>query len=328
MTASNTSGERHVPYSVVEAYALDGLSGSFAVEGTPAGRIQLSPADRVITLLVQATDNVAGPDLHGLANVDYDLEEEAGVMWHRLDVAYAENLAEVYPVLCAIADRVQLKQETFASAVRAALTGLQEILAGRGGLTPEKQVGLFGELTVLLSLALETSAAEAVEAWRGPDREEHDFGLANCDLEVKTTASEKRSHWINSLTQLSPSPGRMLFLLSLQLTAAGGEPGLSLAELVDTATGFPGMPTEKLSNVLESSGYYARHADLYVTRWRLRSAPAFYLVDEQFPALTTNRVFAVIPKGERIEDVRYRIGLDGLTDREPLFPVEIAGLST
>lgn len=325
--ASSNSGGRHIPYSVVEAYALDGLSGSFAVEGMPAGRIQLLPADRVITLLMHAADNVAGPDLHGLANIDYSLEDEAGVMWHRLDVSYADNLAEIYPVLCAIADRVQLKRETFASAVRAALTGLQEILAGRAGLTPEKQIGLFGELTVLLSLALYTSAVTAVKAWRGPNREEHDFGLANSDLEVKTTVSEKRSHWINSLTQLSPSPERLLFLLSLQLTTAGSEPGMSLAELVDAAHTFPGMPAEKLSAALESGGYFPRHADLYVTRWRFRSAPAFYLVDEQFPALTTSRVFSVVPNGERIEDVRYRIGLDGLDKREPMFPVEIPGLS-
>ncbi len=320
--------ERHVPYSAVEAYAHQEVSGVFTVEGSPESRIQVSPAQRTITLLVEVVGNVGGPDLKGLANLDYSLEDVGGAMWHRLDVTYEDNLAEVYPVLCTIVDRIQLKGESFAQAVRSVLIGLSEILAGSGGLSFEKQIGLFGELVVLLSLAATDDAEIAVSAWRGPDREEHDFGLTETDLEVKTTISEKRSHWINSLSQLAPSPGRELFVLSIQLTTAGSEPGMSLAHLVAGSRALPAVPTEQLNALLESAGYYDRHADLYRTRWRFRSEPAFFAVDDQFPALTLPRVVSSVPAAQRIEDVRYRVSLDGLPEHGPLIPLELPGIPT
>ncbi|WP_064953096.1 PD-(D/E)XK motif protein [Mycobacterium colombiense] len=327
MTMSDQPADRHVPPTVLETYAAEGVSGVFPAEGTPAGRIQISPGQHVITLLVQAIDNVPGPDVQSLANLEYELEDQAGIVWHRLDVAYEDNLGEVYPVLCTVLDRVQLKGESFTDAVLSVLVGLGEILEGRGGLSREQQVGLFGELLVLLSLAAYLGTEGAVKAWRGPDREEHDFGMPDSDLEVKTTTFEERSHWINSLAQLHPSPGRALRLLSIQVTTAGAEAGMSLAEIVQTARARPGMPTAELNRTLESAGYYDRHADLYKSRWRLRSVPIFYLIDGQFPALTTERLFANVPQAERITDVRYRIRLEGLTGQDELFPIALPGLS-
>lgn len=328
MSQVRGAAKRHTPYATIQAYALEGVAGSFQVDGTPSSRIQLSPADHQITLLVQVTDNMPGPDLQALANLDYYLEDQAGTMWHRLDVAYDENLAEIYPVLSAIVDRVQLNAETLAHAVAEVLTGLNEILAGRGGLSLEKQIGLFGELVVLQALAAHTDAKQAVRAWRGPDREEHDFGLTTEDLEVKTTISEKRSHWINGLGQLTPTPGRALYVVSIQLTAPGAGSGASLVELIAAAHALPHVPSSQLDLALENAGYSTQHDDLYGTRWRFRSRPEFFLVDDEFPALTAEHVFQSAPKPERIDDVRYRIGLDGLPGSDPLFNFDLPGLTT
>jgi hypothetical protein len=328
MSESGDPTERHTPYATVEAYALEGVQGSFNVDGIPLSHIQLSPIDHQITLLVQVTDNILGPDLRGLANLDYYLEDQAGTMWHRLDVTYEDNLAEIYPVLCAVVDRVQLKAETFAQAVAHVLTGLGEILASSGGLSLPRQIGLFGELTVLLALAAHTDAKQAVKAWIGPDREEHDFGLVTTDLEVKTTISEKRSHWITGLSQLTRSPGRALYVVSIQLTAAGVGSGASLAELVQAAYALPQVPTTQLDLALESAGYYSHHDDLYRTRWLFRSRPEFFLVDDKFPALTAEHVFRSVPQPERIDDVRYRIDLDGISGSDPLFTIDLPGLTT
>lgn len=327
MAGSEGAG-RHVPYSSIEAYARQDVTGGFSVQGTPEGRVQLSPAQRVITLLVEVVDDSTGPDVSGLANLNYSLVDVGGQMWHRLDLDYTDNLAEVYPVLCAVLDRVQINGESFALAVDSVLSGLEEILLGRGGLSLEKQVGLFGELVVLVSLAAATDGEIALSAWRGPDREEHDFGLADADLEVKTTSSESRSHWISSLSQLLPSPNRPLFVASIQLTAAGSEPGSSLPQLVETARSLIPTPTSQLEDGLKRAGYHDRHADLYRVRWRLRSEPTFFAVDEDFPALTPARVLPSVPAAARIKDVRYRVDLDGLPDCTPLFPIDIPGLPT
>lgn len=193
-TSDNDDTARHAPADVVEAYHSQSVGGVLVVEGTPPARIQIAPHQRELSILVQSTDNAAGPDLRERANLRYELHEGSGVMWHRLGVTYDDNLKEVYPVLCAILDRVQLHGESFTAAVEAVLAGLGDILAGRGGLSHEKQVGLFGELLVLLSLAQHLTPRDAVSAWRGPGREEHDFGLPDSDVEVKTTTAEQRCH--------------------------------------------------------------------------------------------------------------------------------------
>jgi hypothetical protein len=296
---SEDSAVRHVPADVIEAYDEHGVSGTLVIDGTPNARIQIAPQYHRLSLLVRVDANVPGPDLRDRANLAYDLQEEAGVMWHRLDVTFDDNLTEVYTVLCTIADRVQLAGETFTDAVEAVLAGLGDILAGRGGLSHAEQVGLFGELVVLLSLAAQRTPTDAVGAWRGPDREEHDFGLQRVDVEVKTTLSEQRHHWIGSLTQLLPTPGRDLYLLSLQITAAGLGPGATLTELVAAVRSLPGIPIGHVDKRLESVGWRPRHADLYRARWTLRTGAAFYLVDEEFPALTPARVAAAVPSPQR-----------------------------
>lgn len=328
MTHDSAPDNRHVPFSVVKTYVTEGLPGGFTIDGVPEAQVQIAPGNCLISLLVRAVDNVAGPDTRGLANLEYSLEDHAGTMWHRLDVGYQDNLPEVYSLLCSIIDRIQLRQQTFSQAVGTALAGLGEILAGRGGLTRDQQVGLFGELITLLSISAHSSPGEAIRAWRGPFGEEHDFGLPTADLEVKTTTSEERDHWIAGLKQLTPSLGRPLHLLSVQITAAGLETGFTLPTLVEVARNFSGMPLEELSVRLESVGYQDTHADLYVNKWRLRTAPAFYLVDEDFPALTSERVSSLVSSAELIKDVRYRINLDTLPRFYPeLFPVQNQGMA-
>ncbi|MGV9827864.1 PD-(D/E)XK motif protein [Gordonia sp. NPDC003429] len=323
MTKPAEYDARHTPFGVIETYVSEGLPGVFSVDGVPEGRIELIPCDRTISLLLEATKHVSDPRVNELANIEYFVEDHGGTMFHRLQVTYEDNLAEVYPVLCTIADSVQMRHNTFTDAVRSVLAGLGEILAGRGELSLEKQIGLYGEIMVLIALATWLSPTEALEAWRGADREEHDFGLKDLDLEVKTTTTEKRSHWISGIGQLFPTNDRPLYLLSIQITPAGAGPGISLAGLVDVARALPGIPVSHLDMLLGVTGYRFRHADLYQSRWSLRSNPMFLRVDDRFPAIVRERLDAIVPQAERIEDVRYRIGLDGLEGQDPLFDIEL-----
>src|SRR3954470_18819610 len=115
---------RHAPVDALEAYQREGIAGAVAVDGTPEARIQISPHTRQLSVLVLSTTNVSGPDLGALSNLRYELHADAGRMWHRLDVSYGENLAEVYPVICTIVDRVQFQGQPFPVAVEAVLAGL------------------------------------------------------------------------------------------------------------------------------------------------------------------------------------------------------------
>jgi hypothetical protein len=314
---------RHVAVAVLTDYHNSAAPGVLTVSGTPVGRVSISPPGRRVSLSVQTVDDSPGPDLDSLANVDYNVDHRDGVAWQRLDVTYGDNLTEIYAVFCAILDRVQLEGELFAAAVEAVLVGLGDILTGTDELSHEQQVGLFGELATLGSLAAATSPAAAIGSWRGPAGEEHDFGLESCDLEVKTTTSERRTHWIGSPTQLLPTPGRPLLLLSIQVTGAGTGPGAALPELVDSLRAAAGPHRHRLEVNLQAVGYQDRHAGLYTDRWALRSAPAFHRVDADFPALTPTGLGAATPHAERIVDLRYRIDVDGLNAVADPFPVAL-----
>ncbi|MDP6037777.1 MAG: PD-(D/E)XK motif protein, partial [Candidatus Latescibacteria bacterium] len=57
--------------------------------------------------------------------------------------------------------------------------------------------------------------------------------FADDEIEVKTTTRSTRSHIISKLSQLEASPGRTLYLLSIQLAAGSGDDAYSLLELVE-----------------------------------------------------------------------------------------------
>ncbi|WBQ07813.1 PD-(D/E)XK motif protein [Kribbella sp. CA-293567] len=297
------------------------VNGALDIDGAPRARIKISPGSNRLSLLVQMVEEEPGPDLRMRANLGYGLSFESDAAWHCLDVAVDRNVSEVYPVLCAIADKVQLDGTSFAGAVESVLSGLSDILAGRKGLSLEEQIGLFGELVVLLSLAKHLGVSDAVTAWTGPKGEEHDFGLPETDLEVKTTMTEHRRHWISGLTQLTPTGDRSLHLLSLQITSAGLGGGVSLAELVETIRSLPDMPAGRIDELLDRAGWRDWYGGLYDDRWQLRTPAETYVVNDEFPALTASRIGAVMPDIGRLVELRYRIDLDGLDTVSSLFPV-------
>jgi hypothetical protein len=306
-----------VPLAVVEEYFKRGVDGSLTVDGAPLGRILIEPSNR--RLAVEFPAGERAPDVVNLQNVSLDLIEDGGDMWQRVGIRVDDNVDEVYALVCALLDRVQLSSQPLADAVEEALASLEGILATRRAMTTEKQVGLFGELLALSALVEKFDAVTALTSWRGPLAEEHDFGLPSEDVEVKTTLGERRAHWISTSTQLQPTGVRPLYLLSIQLTSAAVDSGSSLPGLVERVRALLQPNGSALDGVLTRAGYHDSEAELYGIRWVLRSPPSFFLIDESFPALTQRAIDDVISQPERILDLRYRIDLTGLRPAAPLF---------
>src|SRR5439155_9457885 len=68
----------------------------------------------------------------------------------------------------------------------------KELFRGSGPqpLGDEEQLGLYGELLFLEELITRNiQPASAVDAWKGPLKDPHDFHLGSVHVEVKTTAS-------------------------------------------------------------------------------------------------------------------------------------------
>lgn len=315
--------DRHIDLEVVEKYFGENLDGVLTIEGDPPARLVVAGSKSELAIRVPAAESV--PDVTAFANLSIDFIDDEGLSWHQMSVRIDDNLGEVYTTLCNIIDRVQLAQTSFSEAVNDVLDSLADILARRRGLSEDQQLGLAGELLTFLALAEESGVGTALDAWMGPLGEEHDFGLPDGDLEVKVTLSEKRQHWISSVSQLVPTQGRALFLVSVQLTPAGAGAGWSLPGMVKLARELDGMYTNHIDTRLDGMGYRVVDADLYQSRWTLRSAPQFLLVDDRFPVISQEALSKSVPSSNRIVDVRYRIDLTGLPAAEPLFSFDDLG---
>jgi hypothetical protein len=213
-------------------------------------------------------------------------------------------------------DLVQIEGLDPLDAMQTAATEMGSLLARRSRLSTEEEHGLWGEMH-LLRMLLETIGPQALEAWVGWDRQAHDFRMGTAELEAKTTTGKSRIHRISSLQQLVPSPGRRLFLVSMQIMDAGTGPGESLPGLVadirprlgDAAGAWP-----KLVGRLRQAGYIDADAGLYTERFSLRSTPEFVEVTDAFPRLTPDLISNALRPvhAARITDVQYRVSVDGL----------------
>ncbi len=177
---------------------------------------------------------------------------------------------------------------------------------GSQSLSPESEIGLMGELTLLRVIIDEgVSAASAIESWVGPLDGVRDFELGTGAIEVKATlAAAGFPAKIGSLDQLDDSVRQPLFLAGAKLrqTDAGKSLPELVAEMRDVAAGEP-EAVRLLSERLIAAGYFDAHADRYIRRFTLVDTLVVE-VNEGFPRLTRGSV----PLG--ITKATYEIDLD------------------
>ncbi|RJO78715.1 PD-(D/E)XK motif protein [Nocardia panacis] len=289
------------------------------VLGTPAASVFINPITPELGLRIEIPSVSAAPGT-GLSNIATRVTTFDGHWYLEVVVTNGALFRDAYPVLCAMIDRVQLDGMKPVVALRATLAKLSTLLLSPEKLSREREVGLFGELLVLGGLFGPLGARDALRAWRGGDAEEHDFGLRELDIEVKTTSSERRTHWIESLTQLMPTGARPLWVVSHQITPAGTGAGRTLPELVDIVRSQ--VSDDALLDTFETqlvgSGWYEAVRDQLSTVWTRRTPSVPHAVTGDFPRLTPDAIRTDwVPMG-RIPDVKYRINLDGLTTTQPV----------
>lgn len=208
------------------------------------------------------------------------------------------------------------KGAVLANGYSAAVDEWRSLLTTRTRISTEREIGLFGELLFVEALLKTFGDSFDIACWTGPMSEEHDFKFANRDLEVKTTTSESRSHRITSLTQLEPSPNKMLLLLSLQITIDGSNAS-TLPQLVDRVRALlQAKDHEKFADLLSKSHFQEDARDLLTTKWGLRSSPNTYLVNEAFPSLTDGNISMSPSLRSLVSDISYRVNVSTLS---PLF---------
>lgn len=320
-----THDSRYLTEAALDEFMASGPTTAFRIPGVPETRLVFLPGTDGGVALRVAWDGAAVPELSEYEHLTASVVHTEGQAWAELTIDDQAVFRRTLPVVWQIADRIQLEHVSFAKAVIVTLADFQELLEAASCLSPDLEVGLFGELTVVDCLISTLGGTQAVAVWRGPAGDEHDFDLGSGDLEVKSTLSEKRVHWIGSLSQLDPTPGRRLWLLSIQLTTGLAE-GITIADLISKLRSrLLGVDLDTFDRKLDSAGWREKYRATVRRRFRLRSTPSLLPVDEDFPSLTRDRVAAAGMPTVRLREIAYSIDVVGLA-KEPCPPSAISQL--
>lgn len=177
---------------------------------------------------------------------------------------------------------------------------------GTQALSPEAEIGLIGELTLLRAIIdAGLPSTLAIESWVGPLDGIQDFKLGTGALEVKATLSAAGfPAKIGSLEQLDDSTHQPLFMAGARLRQT--DSGQNLPEIVEAMRLSIRGDAESerlLTERLLSAGYFDSHADRYPRRFEQVGTRVVEVAND-FPRLTSGKVPAGIMRA------MYEIDLD------------------
>jgi hypothetical protein len=157
------------------------------------------------------------------------------------DLTFTSNLLEIdrafritfecrttEDVECAFAICVGLRLLVQQSAEGLSLSAIERFVKGAFNKSSiQQEVGLFGELVTIL---IARDPLKAITAWHADNFDTYDFGNQLGYLEVKTTASSTRSHWLSS-GQISKVPAAKVTIASFVVNLIPD--GTSVLDLIE-----------------------------------------------------------------------------------------------
>jgi hypothetical protein len=177
-------------------------------------------------------------------------------------------------------------------------------------LSQQQMRGLLGELT-FLEFLVRIYGPNAVFAWSGPERQDHDFQSGHAvAFEVKTSNSIPYTIEC-SLNQLDRGLFADLYLVCFKVEKS--QDGVSLPDVVSRLVATLGSDEEAVDafdEKLRLTGYDRRHETEYAAfRYAISPAEVFHVADG-FPVLTLNSFLR--PPDMRVLEIRYTLEVSGL----------------
>ena len=176
----------------------------------------------------------------------------------------------------------------------------------RKGLSPEAQLGLWGELDTLRRAARISGWSDAIHAWAGPSHAPQDFNFGSWAIEVKTTVHPRQGVKISSLEQLDDAPWDALYLLhkTVKLVDAAEAPTLKrVVQAIREDLPAGERVLVEFESLLHAAGYHIAHENRYGKQGIIQESATLYKIQEGFPRILRDHLHS------GILEAKYRITL-------------------
>lgn len=241
-------------------------------------------------------------------------EGKASLVLRLLDSAQREMFQRLCTDIVSVSDSADNENEAVARVVGRTWRWHHLLRGGHDILTPEEQIGLIGELSLLEDVFIpKCGPLRAVDSWRGPLGEAQDFVYGALRVEAKARGPSRAGDVrISSEHQLQTPEGGSLYLSVGVFEAADGqgEKGESVTGVairVRSMIAFldpAALP--KFDALLVAAGLDLQQ-DYSAWTWRQRERTVF-MVREGFPRITPGD----LPTG--VTGVRYGLSLPGCSE--------------
>jgi hypothetical protein len=180
------------------------------------------------------------------------------------------------------------------AASAAAVETFQGQLFARGNL--DEQAGLFGEL---VTIAISSDPARMVNAWHENRYAVHDFAIGHSRLEVKTSMSQQRLHWIGE-RQVIPASGESVTFASVY--APSVHQGMTCADISQEIESH--LSGESLVRFRRKLNQVPLIGDLFEFDRVVAQSNILFIAGEHIPRPEV--------RDPRIRSVKWRVDLSGL----------------
>ena len=305
------------PWATVELTVEKGYAETWPSESGDV-RLLVSPPDALVQIAVRG--NHPQPNVKNRVNLNTGFSSDGSSEWTFLKVTglTLDGMEDAYAFVSIIGNEIESEGRSFANATAHALDSFGYILAKRARMSTEKELGLLGELLFLRALIQSRGTEQGLHSWIGPDGGVHDFEIDGASFEVKTTRSPERKHHIANEHQLEPTLNSELRLVSIQTVKATGSDCWGLPALVAQLEDTCQTQSESLRRKLSDAGWSANQSQAPFGTWKLSNPALEFIVNGQFPRVTTAHLAEASSSPELISDVSYIVHLDQYLPSDPL----------
>ncbi len=179
---------------------------------------------------------------------------------------------------------------------------------------PQKQLGLYGEMYFMYNVLFkELGITPSINAWKGYEKNRHDFEIPNISFEIKaTTSNNPIKVKISNEKQLEKGKLKYLYLTVYNMVSSESSVGdlPKLVNLISKELDKDPHSRNMFRRNIMSLGYIFEKEGEYNRSYAIiNKGEEYYEVDDTFPSIRLKQL-GKLNKSNALMDIKYSINID------------------